>query len=64
MAEGSVVEVWCPYSGEWSHGFRIEHVEDGAVLLRRASDDQLLPVTLPLERVRVAVPVPSWGTPH
>jgi hypothetical protein len=64
MAEGSMVEVWSPYSGEWSHGFRIERVEDGAVLLRRTSDDQVLPVTLPLERVRVPVPASRWDGAH
>jgi hypothetical protein len=64
LVEGSVVEVWSPYSGEWSHGFLVEHLEDDVVLLRRTSDNQVLPVTLPLERVRVAGPEPVWGSPH
>jgi hypothetical protein len=58
---GSPIEVWSPFSGEWSHGFRIERVEEGAVFLRRVSDGQLLPVGLPLDRVRVSVPVTGVG---
>jgi hypothetical protein len=58
---GSPVEVWSPVSGEWSHGFRIERVEGGAVFLRRLSDGQLLPVGLPLDRIRASVPVTSVG---
>jgi hypothetical protein len=54
---GAPVEVWSPFSGEWSHGFRIERVEEGSAFLRRLSDGQVLPVGLPLDRVRVVVPV-------
>jgi hypothetical protein len=58
---GAPVEVWSPFSGAWSHGFRIERVEEGAAFLRRLSDGQVLPVGLPLDRVRVVVPVTNVG---
>ena len=60
LVSGSPVEVWCPISGEWSHGFCLERMEHGAAVLRRVSDGQVLPVALPLERVRVPTPVSSW----
>jgi len=61
LTEGSAVDVWCPSIGDWSGGFDIERIDDGAVVVRRISDGQVLPVAFPLDRVRPTAHSLRWA---
>lgn len=51
LAAGTQVEVQSAYDDSWQTGFVIEEVTEIGYLLRRESDDTVLP-ELPHERVR------------
>lgn len=49
------LEVWCRSTGKWVPGFRFEGLEpDGSVLVRRITDRNALPESLPRDSVRPA----------
>jgi hypothetical protein len=52
LARGAAVEVRTHYLGTWSRGFEITSIEGDRAQLRRRSDGVLLPVTIPVERLR------------
>ena len=52
LRPGTAVEVRSRFDGSWSTGFEVADVEEGGYIIRRLSDDSLLPVPLPLDDVR------------
>lgn len=46
------VEVRNLYTGDWCRGFAVAEVAADECLLRRLSDGSVLPVAVPLEKVR------------
>ena len=52
LARGTAVEVRTHYLGTWSRGFEITSIDGDRAQLRRRSDGVLLPVTIPVERLR------------
>ncbi|QXC62867.1 hypothetical protein KSP35_08830 [Aquihabitans sp. G128] len=52
LAVGTKVEVRSGFDGSWSTGFAVEEVLEAGYRLRRRSDGQVLPATLPSASVR------------
>ena len=52
LRPGTAVEVRGRFDGSWSAGFEVAEVEEAGYIIRRLSDDSLLPVPLPLDDVR------------
>jgi hypothetical protein len=51
--EGRSAELWCPSLRQWVHGFSVlGHARDG-VVVRRHSDDTVLPVHFDAADVRI-----------
>lgn len=51
---GTPVEVRRRFDRAWAKGFLVEGFGPGGIILRRASDDSILPLTFPAEDVRPA----------
>ena len=49
---GELVEVATRFTGSWSRGFVVAHVEQQAYRLRRLSDGQLLPIAFAAHELR------------
>ena len=64
LARGTAVEVRTHYLGTWARGFEITSIDGDRAQLRRRSDGVLLPVTIPVERLRRVTPrgAPEFGT--
>ncbi len=53
LAAGTKVEVRTSFDRSWARGFEVvEALGDAAYLVRRLSDDVILPVALPADDVR------------
>jgi hypothetical protein len=53
LAVGTKVEVRTSFDRSWARGFEVvEAVDEAAYLVRRLSDDVILPVALPADDVR------------
>ena len=52
LSPGTRAEVQSKLTGEWSPGFMVERVDEHGYVLRRRSDDQLLPGQFGFEVVR------------
>ena len=52
LLEGTRVEVRSGFDGSWDSGFQIHHVTESGYLLRRRSDQQVLPVEFSAEDLR------------
>ena len=56
LPRGTEVEVLSHYQNHWVTGFEIDGVHDDRYLLRRCSDNTVLPAAFRTDRVRVLVP--------
>ena len=53
LAPGTKVEVRTSFDRSWARGFEVvEAVDSGAYLVRRLTDDVVLPVAVPADDVR------------
>lgn len=52
LEPGTKVEVRDGFEGQWHRGFAVEAVTEAGYLVRRTSDDSVLPTALPRATVR------------
>lgn len=52
LPKGTRVEVQTGFDGSWASGFEVAEVFPDDYRLRRRSDDELLPTTIPAAKVR------------
>jgi hypothetical protein len=51
---GRPVDVWCPSTADWAHGFVVESTTAGGIRVRRVSDGVVLPAVFDPANVRAA----------
>jgi hypothetical protein len=49
---GGRIEVWNQFLGSWAGDFEIASVADTGYRIRRATDDEILPLDFPAEDIR------------
>ena len=60
LADGTRVDVRNRYVGGWSHGFEVAERSEGGYLIRRVSDNSILPDVFDDEDVRPELHKRGW----